>query len=141
MQGAATKQSGDELSGKQSKVLALLVSGATIEAAAKAGAINPATIHQWLKRPQFVESYKAARRDVVTQATASLQAACGEAVSTLRAVASDIDAPASSRVSAARTILELAYRAVELDDLAGRIEALENAQESKQKESGQRWQQ
>ncbi len=126
MQDAAQKPDGDELTGKQSKVLALLVSGATIESAAKGGATNAATIHSWLKRPDFAAAYRAARRVVVAQATATLQAACSEAVSTLRAVSSDIDAPASSRVSAARTILELAYRAVEIDDVIARIEKLEN---------------
>lgn len=37
----------------------------------------------------------------------------------------DKDAPAGSRVTAAKTVLEMAVKAVELDDLAARIEALE----------------
>jgi hypothetical protein len=113
------------LTGGQSKVLALLAGGATIEAAASASKVNPATVHAWLKKEPFVGAYKAATSAVIEHATNQLKSATGEAVSTLRAVASDIEAPASSRVSAARTILELAYRAVEIDELAARIEALE----------------
>jgi hypothetical protein len=143
MQDTAPKPSGDELTGKQSKVLALLVGGHTIEAAAKGGATNPATVHAWLKKPGFAQSYKDARRGVVNQATAQLQAACADAVSTLLTVAKDKYAPASSRVSAARAILEMSLKAVELEDLAERIEALESLQKSDQAESsnGSRWRQ
>jgi hypothetical protein len=141
MQDTATNPCAEELTGKQSKVIALLVSGATIEAAAHKSAVNPATVHAWLKKPHFADGYRNARRSVVTQATASLQAACSDAVSTLLAVASDASAPASSRVSAARVILEMSLKSFELEDLAARIEKLEIAQEAKQKEAGQTWRQ
>ncbi len=141
MQDTAIKPRAEELTGKQSKVLALLVSGATIEAAASRSKVNPATVHAWLKKPHFADGYRTARRAVVTQATATLQAACSDAVSTLQAVANDATAPASSRVSAARVILEMSLKSFELEDLAARIAALENAQEAKPKETGQRWQQ
>jgi hypothetical protein len=122
-QGAAE----NVLTGQQSKVLALLAGGSTIEAAASESKVNPSTVHAWLKKEPFAGEYKAATRIVIEHATTQLKAATGEAVSTLRAVAGDDDAPASSRVSAAKTILELAYRAVELDDLAERIQALEKS--------------
>jgi hypothetical protein len=134
MQDTAT----NELTGKQSKVLCALVSGANIESAAESAGINPVTIHRWMKESAFTQQYRAMRRDVVNQATATLQAACGDAVSTLRAIANDKDAPASSRVSAARAILDTSIKAIEIEDLAGRIEALENALESKQ-ETPRRW--
>jgi hypothetical protein len=40
-------------------------------------------------------------------------------------VAQDVSCPASARVSAARTVLELALKGVELEDLAVRVEELE----------------
>jgi uncharacterized protein (UPF0147 family) len=117
----------EALSGKQSKVLALLVSGQSIEAAAAAGATNAATVHRWLKEEAFAGEYKRARREVVSQATATLQAACNAAASTLREICEDTNAPASSRVSAARSIFELGQRGVEIEDLAERIALLEAA--------------
>jgi transposase-like protein len=113
------------ITGKQAKVLAALVGGSTIAAAAKSCAVNPATVHDWLKTPGFDAAYRAARRAVVGQASAALQASCHHAVVTLVKVAGDATAPASSRVSAARAILEMGFKAVELEDLAARIEALE----------------
>ena len=57
-----------------------------------------------------------------------VQQATGEAVATLRQVMQTADAPASAKVSAAKTILETAVKAVELEDLEARIVALEAAQ-------------
>ena len=56
-----------------------------------------------------------------------VQQATGEAVETLRKVMQAADAPASARVSAAKTIFETAVKAVELEDLEARIVALETA--------------
>lgn len=73
----------------------------------------------------FQKKYRAAKRQAVTQAVARLQQATTQAVDTLEAIMGDKDAPAGSRVTAAKTVLEMAVKAVELDDLAARIEALE----------------
>ncbi len=54
-----------------------------------------------------------------------MQQATGEAVETLRQVMQDPEAPARAKVSAARTILETAVKAVELEDLEERIAYLE----------------
>jgi hypothetical protein len=117
-----------ELTGRQGGVLALLVGGSTIEGAAKAQNVRPATVHEWLKKPEFRGAYNDALSDVISHSSAMLKASCAVAVTTLRAIAADESAPSAPRVSAARTILELAYRAVEVDELATRIEALEAAQ-------------
>jgi len=54
-----------------------------------------------------------------------VQQATGEAVETLRQVMQDPEAPASAKVSAARTIPETAVKAVELEDLEEWIAYLE----------------
>ena len=48
-----------------------------------------------------------------------------QAVRTLVDVMEDEDSPASSRVAAARAVLELTYRGLELEDLASRVDYLE----------------
>jgi transposase-like protein len=114
-----------ELTGKQGAVLALLVSGATIEGAAKSQDINPSSVHAWLKKPEFRGAYNDALSDVISHASAQLKAACSVAVATLREVAEDTGAPSAPRVSAARAILELASKQIEQEEILARIEALE----------------
>ncbi len=114
-----------ELTGKQSNVLALLVSGSTIEGAAKAQDVRPATVHEWLKKPEFRGAYNDALSDVISHASGQLKAACSVAVATLREVASDTAAPSAPRVSAARAIIELSQRTIEQEEIIARIEALE----------------
>jgi len=54
-----------------------------------------------------------------------------EAVETLRSVMADADAPASSRVAAARAMLDLGLKSVEIEDLVERVDALEKQIEMK----------
>ena len=56
---------------------------------------------------------------------ARIQRAADDAVTTLHDVARDDQAPPSSRISAAKTILDIAYRSLEQEDLALRMDALE----------------
>lgn len=49
----------------------------------------------------------------------------GEAVNTLNRVMTNGQSPPSTRVTAARVILEMAVKAVEMEDLASRVERLE----------------
>lgn len=120
------------MTAKHDKLLAALLISPTIESAAKNAGISEATALRYLKEPDFVTAYRDARREVVSHSLTHLQAACGEAVATLRAVAADTEAPASSRVAAAKAILETSIRAVEIDDLAARVEAMEAALKEQQ---------
>ncbi|POA51337.1 hypothetical protein, partial [Pseudomonas sp. GW531-R1] len=72
----------------------------------------------------FIDEYRAARREVVGHSITQLQRATGEAVEALRDVATDTNAPAGARVSAARAILDTSMKAVELEDLAARVDAM-----------------
>jgi hypothetical protein len=97
---------------------------------------SPRTIHQigigertllrWLQEDRaFQAAYRTARRHVVQHAVAQVQQATRLAVDTLCHVMQDPEAPASARVSAAKTILETAVKGVELEELEARITALE----------------
>jgi hypothetical protein len=83
------------------------------------------TLHRWLKDAAFQAAYRAARRQVVQHAIVQVQHATGTAVQTLLAVMQDPEATASAKVSAAKTILDTAVKAMELEDLEARIIALE----------------
>jgi hypothetical protein len=94
------------------------------KAAATAG-VGEVTVWRWLQIPEFKEQYRLANWEVVSQAVGHLQGACSVAVLALTDISQDVSCPASTRVSAARTVLELALKGVELEDLAVRVEELE----------------
>jgi uncharacterized membrane protein (DUF106 family) len=108
-----------------------LITEPTIKAAAQKVGITTPTLHKWLKLSEFKAAYREARREAVTVAIARLQQAAAEAVEALRAIMNDTSKPASARVSAARSILELAIKAIEIEDLEVRIEELERVMTQK----------
>ena len=120
----------ENLSGHQSRALAALLAHPTISEAAKACGLHERTVRRYLEDSGFRAAYLEARRAVVSTATARLQATGSEAVECLRDVMKDKAAPASARVSAARTVLELSYRGLELEDLERRLAALEYPHET-----------
>ena len=113
------------ISRKQDTAIGALLSRPTISAAAESVGIGESTLRRWLKDRDFLAAYRAARREAVSQAVGHLQGACSVAVVALTDISQDVNSPASARVSAARTVLELALKGVELEDLAVRVEELE----------------
>ncbi len=102
-----------------------LLSDPGLTSAAKAAGVGKATLWRWMQQPAFREAYRKARREAVEQARARLQQASGEAVEALREVMNDQDAPHASRVSAARTVLDMAMEATSTEELEARLAALE----------------
>lgn len=131
--------SGAELTRNQERAVLALLAEPTITAAAKATGVNDVTIWRWLQNPVFQSRYRAARRQVVEASIANLQQATGEAVQALRDVMNDPGAPAGSRVSAAKTVLDTALQAVELLDLSERVDALEAVATPGNGEGQRRW--
>jgi len=74
---------GEQLSRKQEHAIGALLTEPTISAAAAAVGIGEATLRRWMKLDDFITEYRAARRQVVEQATARLQQASSGAVDTL----------------------------------------------------------
>ena len=120
---------GEKWTRKQDQAIAALLVYPTIPAAAKAVGVGETTLWRWLQRDDFQDAYRLAKREAVAQAIAQLQRASGEAVKALSDVMNDPIAPASARVSAAKTILEMAVKGIELEDLAARVEELEKVAE------------
>jgi hypothetical protein len=116
---------GEKRSRKQDQFIAALLSYPTVEAAAKAVGIGDVTAWKWGKDPAFAERYREATREVMRHTSARLQEATRVAVDCLREITENKKEPASSRVSAARTILEMAAKAADLEDVQRRLDALE----------------
>lgn len=130
MQGnASSKVGGSTESGltpKQNAAIVALLSQKTMKAAARSAGVNEVTLWRWLQEPEFQAAYTKARRETVKQAIARLQQSAAQAVDTLKEVMTSKKALDFARVSAAKAILDYSLKAVELEDLAERIDALES---------------
>lgn len=119
------KGHGEKLTRKQELAVAALLVQPTMAEAARVVGIGEVTLWRWMQQPEFQTRYRDARRQAVSQAIAQLQQVAGDAVKTLADVMNDADKPASSRVAAAKAVLEMAVKAIELEDLEARVAALE----------------
>lgn len=118
---------GEKKSRKEDLALAALLSCATIGEAAKKAGVSETTLWRWLQDEEFQAKYREAKKQAVGHAVTRLQQATSEAVNTLGAVMKDSEATASAKVAAAKTVLEMAFKAVELEDYAERLRRLEDA--------------
>lgn len=87
--------------------------------------MNEATLYRFLQDETFKAQYRIARGLIVEHAITQLQRDCETAARTLRGICENSTASASARVSAAKAIIDGAVKAVELNDLAQRVEELE----------------
>lgn len=108
----------------ETSIVGLLTQPTVEEAATHAGISGP-TLWRWMQEPGFQVEYRKARRQAMGQAVAQLEQASSLAVKALKEIIQDTSAATSARVTAARTVLEIGLKAIELEDLAGRAEELE----------------
>jgi hypothetical protein len=78
-----------------------------------------------MKLPEFETAYREARRLAFSQSIARLQQGTSAAATTLLKIMLDVNAPASTRVRAADSVLDHAAKAIEIEDLEARVAALE----------------
>lgn len=121
------------ITSKQEKAIIALLSEPTMADAANAAGISEVTLWRWLQDDSFRALYLQARRAAVQRAIARMQSATSEAVETLRAVMKDESAKGSERVSAAKAIIDFAYKGIDLEDFAARLSAIEAAVKDKPK--------
>ena len=115
-----------ELTARQEKFIISLMSKMTTAEAIEDAGINKSTAYKYLHDPDFSNEYRRIRRETMQQITSKLQNASSIAVETLLDVMTDKElSTSSSRVQASRTVLENAYKGIEMDDLQQRIEQLE----------------
>src|SRR5262249_45144903 len=112
-----------KLNRKQEALIAALLTEPTHAAAATKAGVSEATLHRWLHLPEFQAAYRAARRDVEEAAIGRLQQAAGKAVEALERNLTC--GHAGNEIRAALGVLDQAVKAVELIDLAVRMDELE----------------
>ena len=116
---------GEKLSRKQDAAIGALLSHPTISAAAQSVGLGEATLRRWLKEPDFLEAYRATRRDALEHCVALLQKTGSAAVEALQ---QSLQATSEGvRLRAACAILDYSMKGAELLDLETRIAVLEEA--------------
>jgi len=121
------KVHGAKFDRKYEAAIAALLTQRTTEEAARVAGVSHSTLIRWMKLKDFDLEYREARRAAFSQSVARLQQASSAAVSTLLKVMVDPASPPSCRVRAADSVLNHSAKAIEIDDLEGRLAALERA--------------
>ena len=109
----------------QRKAIEALITGATMEIAALEAGVTLRTVYVWRTQDNFKQALNEAQNEALSSAVIALSGATVEAVQVLRDIASDEKQKASTRVQAARAILDSAIRLKELHDLENRVQELE----------------
>jgi hypothetical protein len=131
------KGHGEKLSRKEEQAIVALLQLPTLRDAASSLGISDVTLWRWLQRPDFMERYRAARRQVVEGALANLQQATSEAAATLqRNLTCGVP---SVEIRAAVAILDQAVKAVELLDIEERVAALEQRAAAEPRQGPRAW--
>src|SRR5438270_11411757 len=112
---------------KQEQAITALLTQRNVDEAAKATGIAAKTLWRWLQLPEFHQAYQKARGQAFAQSIARLQQASSAAATTLLKIMVDPNAPASTRVRAAESVINQGSRAMEIEDLEVRIAALERS--------------
>ena len=116
-----------ELSPKQRKAVAALLSTGEVKAAAAEAGIHRDTLHRWLKEPQFLAAVREAEADALDELSRLLVRLGRTAVATIAKAMSDPVTPAATRVRAADVALNRLLQLRELAQLEARVQALEAA--------------
>jgi hypothetical protein len=115
----------NSLTPKQEEGIVALLNEPTVKKAAESIGVDERTVHRWLDQPEFSRRYRKARREAFAQAISLTQKYAPHAVQVLMKVMADPAAPYSAKVTAALGMLKFSRESIELDDLAARVEALE----------------
>lgn len=104
---------GENLTPRQRKALAAMLTNPTKAAAARACGTSERVLARYEQQPEFSAALSEAREAQLTEAVNSLAAAYGIAVDTLRSIAENPEEPAQVRVNAAKALLEYGLRFTE----------------------------
>src|SRR5882672_3402254 len=118
---------GAKLGRKMERAIGALLTERNQADAARVAGVGIATLLRWQKLPEFQTAFREAKRAAFSQAIARLHQMCSAAVSTLGKIMVDPNAPASTRVRAADSILDHTTKAIEIEDIEARVAALEQA--------------
>lgn len=108
----------------QERAIAALLISSTLEEAAKTAGISSSTLRRWRSDPDFVKALDTHRIAMLEGVTARIRGAAADAIETVRDLAKNGKSE-GVRLRAATTLLTMAYRSAEVDELATRLHEIE----------------
>ena len=123
------KGHGTKFGRKKEEAIAALLTQRNLDEAAKSIGIAPNTLLKWMKQPEFDAAYREAIRSSYKQSIGRNASSLHRRRIDLAQVIVDPATPAATKVRAADSVLNHTAKAIELDDIDGRVEALERATE------------
>ena len=112
------------LTHKQEKAIMLLLQNKKIEEVAQELKISQVTLYRWIKQENFRQRFSEVRQELFNEALDSLKTLTKQAIDTLDDILRN-GTKETSRVTASKTVLELALRLKEVEELEKRVEELE----------------
>ncbi len=115
------------MTARQQRALSALLQSPTTESAALAAGVGYTTLRRWLREDDaFKKAYQNELTQLVADAATQAKRSMAPALSVLREIIEDQYSSDSSRISAARVLLDYGIRLMEITDVLSRLEALEN---------------
>jgi len=112
-----------EISNRQEKLLALLLTEKTVDAACQKAGVAVTTYWRWMKDETFIKEFRRMRRGILENTVAKLQSITFAAIDALERNL-NCENPAAE-IRSAQIILEQSIKGLEMLDLENRIETLE----------------
>ena len=106
-------------------VLDSIIAGGSVKQAAAAGTVSEKTVRRWLDVPQFAAEVAGARKAVSKRIMAAVTSRAVQATEVLEEIMGNQKASPYARVQAAKSILDIAFKAIETSEIIERIEQLE----------------
>lgn len=113
----------EDLSTKQEKLIALLLTEKTIDEACRKAGVNVTTYWRWMQDENFLREYRKVRRGILENTVAKLQSVTHQAIETLERNL-HCENP-SVEIRCAQIILEQSIKGLESLEVENRIKQLE----------------
>ena len=113
------------LTPKEETTIQALLSHATLKQAAAAAGISDATLWRWLRKDHFRKAYLEARRSVVQQSFSRFQQLAADAPAVVYDIMNNGKESGTTRIAAAKMIVDNARKGIELEDHGERLAEVE----------------
>lgn len=115
----------NDLTGKQKKGIAALLSEPTQAEAAGTAGVGPRTLSRWLQQPEFRAALQAAENDAINEAIRHLARMQSSAAKVIDDILGDDEISPTVRLRAAVSVFDLLIRLKSFNQLEERISTLE----------------
>jgi hypothetical protein len=118
-----------KLNGNQQRAIGALLGCPSVAAAARYCGLSERTLWRYLSDGAFKAELRQRQDDAIAATAAALVGLSGRAIEALRDLLESVDTPPSVKARVALGWLREKRRTVELDDLAARVQALEERED------------